>query len=328
MRASVERLLPAWSDHPARGYLHGCHAFTLEETGAYAEAEAAGHPRPRPRPRRRLGAARGRPCPRHDGAGARRARLACAAPAAWEHCNNFRYHVWWHMALMHIDLGETDAALALYDAEVRRDRTDDYRDIANATSLLARLELEGVDVGARWEELADLAEVRSGEGSVVFADLHYALALIGGSREAALDTLISRMRREAARADSEMDAIAGHPGLAAARASPPSAAATTAPPSPAWSARDQLQSIGGSHAQRDVFERLTIEAALRSGALAAARIPARRPRPAPGRARRLHPAPPRADPPRRAPPPLGRSAGRGSAIRASTSSAGWRCSSS
>jgi hypothetical protein len=175
------------------------------------------------------------------------------------------------MALMHIDLGETDAALALYDAEVRRDRTDDYRDIANATSLLARLELEGVDVGARWDELADLAEVRSGEGSVVFADLHYALALIGGSREAALDTLISRLRREAARADSEMDAIAGHPGLAAASGL---AALGRGDHRAAFArlviARDQLQAVGGSHAQRDVFERLTIEAALRSGALAAA----------------------------------------------------------
>ena len=35
-------------------------------------------------------------------------------------------------------------------------------------------------------------------------------------------------------------------------------------------ARGELIRIGGSHAQRDVFERLTIEAALRAGALAEA----------------------------------------------------------
>ena len=29
MRASVEAALPAWNDHPARGYILGCHAFTL-----------------------------------------------------------------------------------------------------------------------------------------------------------------------------------------------------------------------------------------------------------------------------------------------------------
>ena len=42
MRRSAERLLPVWRGHPAEGYLLGCHAFTLEETGDYAAAEAAG----------------------------------------------------------------------------------------------------------------------------------------------------------------------------------------------------------------------------------------------------------------------------------------------
>jgi hypothetical protein len=38
MRASIEGALPAWEDHPARGYLMGCHAFALEQPGAFAEA--------------------------------------------------------------------------------------------------------------------------------------------------------------------------------------------------------------------------------------------------------------------------------------------------
>jgi len=43
MRASIERVLPAHdAAHPLRGYLLGCHAFTLEETGEYKAAEAAG----------------------------------------------------------------------------------------------------------------------------------------------------------------------------------------------------------------------------------------------------------------------------------------------
>ena len=75
--------------------------------------------------------------------------------SAWSHCNNFRFHVWWHKALLHLDRGELDTALALYDAKIRDEKTDDYRDISNATSLLVRLELEGVNVGTRWQELAD-----------------------------------------------------------------------------------------------------------------------------------------------------------------------------
>ena len=83
-------------------------------------------------------------------------------------------------------LARYDAALALYDAEIRAEKTDDYRDISNAASLLSRLELEGVDVGDRWEELAVLAEKRTEDGCLAFADLHYMLALCGGRRDTAV----------------------------------------------------------------------------------------------------------------------------------------------
>jgi hypothetical protein len=98
-------------------------------------------------PRRCLGPACRGACLRHDGPGARGLDWLTGREASWAHCNNFRFHVWWHRALMHLDLGEHDAALALYDADIRAEKTDDYRDISNAASLLARLELEGVDVG-------------------------------------------------------------------------------------------------------------------------------------------------------------------------------------
>ena len=38
---------------------------------------------------------------------------------AWAHCNYFRYHVWWHMALMYLDRGDIDAVYALYDDHIR-----------------------------------------------------------------------------------------------------------------------------------------------------------------------------------------------------------------
>lgn len=274
MRRSAERLLPAWEDHPARGYLLGCHAFTLEETGDYAAAEAVG----------RAGLALapddawGLHAVAHVYDMTARARDGLdwldwldGRAEAWAHCNNFRYHVWWHIALMHLDLGQTDSALELYDAEVRRDRTDDYRDVANAASLLGRLEIEGVDVGPRWDELADLAEARSGDGCVVFADLHYMLALIGGGRDDAALTLIRRMARDAARKEGEMDAIARHPGQDAAEGLAALARGAHAEAfARLGAAQSGLQRIGGSHAQRDIFERLIIEAGLRAGRLGAA----------------------------------------------------------
>jgi hypothetical protein len=40
--------------------------------------------------------------------------------------------------------------LDLYDLHIRADETDDYLDMANAISLLWRLDEGGVEVGERW----------------------------------------------------------------------------------------------------------------------------------------------------------------------------------
>ncbi len=264
-RASVEAILPAWADHPARGFILGCHAFALEETGEFERAERIGRDGVALAP----DDAWGLHAVAHvyESTGRARAGLdwLTGREAAWAHCNNFRFHVWWHRALMHLDLGEYETALALYDADIRAEKTDDYRDISNAASLLARLELEGVAVGDRWEELADLSENRATDGCLAFADLHYMLALCGGERDQAAARLIARM--QAARpATHEAQRVIAHPGLHVAQGLQAFAGGEYAAAFMHLRAgRADLQQIGGSHAQRDVFDRITIEAALRSG---------------------------------------------------------------
>lgn len=270
MRASVEGVIGAWDDHPARGYILGCHAFSLEETGNYAAAERAGQQGVALAP----DDAWGLHAVAHvfDMTGRAQAGLdwLTGREASWAHCNNFRFHVWWHRALMHLDLGEYDIALAHYDADIRAEKTDDYRDISNAASLLSRLELEGVDVGDRWEELAVLAEHHATDGCLAFADLHYMLALCGGAREEAAVALIARMQATR-RNGNEAQHVIAHPGLHIAQGLH---AFNSGEYSSAWlhlrSGRADLQTIGGSHAQRDVFGRITIEAALRGGYMDAA----------------------------------------------------------
>ncbi len=265
MRASVEGVLDAWRDHPARGYLLGCHAFALEETGEYARAERTGRKGVELAP----DDAWGLHAVAHvfDMTGRARDGLdwLSGREGSWAHCNNFRFHVWWHRALMHVDLGEHHAALALYDADIRAEKTDDYRDISNGASLLARLELEGVNIGNRWEELADLSENRATDGCLAFADLHYMLALCGGDRDHAAAGLIARMQ-SARPAGNEAQRVIAHPGLHVAQGLQAFAAGEY---SVAWmhlrAGWGDLQQIGGSHAQRDVFDRITIEAALRGG---------------------------------------------------------------
>ncbi|KUJ85547.1 hypothetical protein AVO45_00695 [Ruegeria marisrubri] len=269
MRRSIERVMPAYEpDHPGRGYLLGCHAFALEETGAYEKAEIAG--------RQALWMvsddAWGLHAVAHvhdmTGRAARGLEWFAGRESAWAHCNNFRYHVWWHKALMHLDLGQIDRVLDLYDTEIRKDKTDDYRDISNATSLLMRLELEGVDIGNRWEELADLSAARTEDGCLIFADLHYLLALIGDNRAEATTNLLRRIHRDASRADTEITCRMANPGVAAARGLEAFGEAQYgAAFDNLLAARNSMQLAGGSHAQRDVFERITIDAGIRAGRL-------------------------------------------------------------
>ncbi|PWE34369.1 tetratricopeptide repeat-containing protein [Maritimibacter sp. 55A14] len=269
MLSSVEAVLPAYgADHPARGYLLGCRSFALEENGFFDDA--------------RLTGIEGMQSARddawglhavahvHDMTANSAAGLAWleANEGAWDHCNNFRYHVWWHKALMHLDQGDLDSVFSLYDAKIRKDHTDDFRDISNGTSLLMRLELDGHDVGSRWEELADLSENRIDDGCLVFADLHYLLALVGDGRKEAAARLVARISRDADSDGVEVARICADPGRAAAEGLELFGEGAYAPAFHRLaSARAGMQRIGGSHAQRDVFERLTIDAGIRAGYL-------------------------------------------------------------
>ena len=269
MRKMIERVMPAYGpDHAGRGYLMGCYAFALEETGDYTRAQTVGREGMLISP----DDAWGLHAVAHvhdmtaDAAGG--IKWLTGRENAWAHCNNFRYHVWWHKALMHLDLGQHEIVLDLYDTEIRADKTDDYRDISNATSLLSRLELDGVNVGTRWEELADLSANRTEDGCLIFADLHYMLALVGDNREAEIKTLLGRLHRDAKSSATDMEKAMAAPGLSAAagleafgEAEFDKAFINLA------RARKTIQHAGGSHAQRDVFERLTIDSGIRAGFL-------------------------------------------------------------
>lgn len=174
-----------------------------------------------------------------------------------------------------VEEDRTVAAFLVHDARTpehlgapleRAEQTDDYRDIANGASMLVRLGIEGVDVGDRWDELAALAAGRVEDGAVVFADLHYLLSLHGGGRDAEAERLIARLARDARAGDHDMHEVAAVAGLPAARGL---AAFRAGRYDMAFDALrragPELPRIGGSHAQRDVFARLTIEAAIRAG---------------------------------------------------------------
>ena len=265
MRESIERVVArAGLDHPHLGYLLGCLSFALEETGAYQEAERLGHRALERAPRDAWGVHAISHVYEMTGRAAPGADFLASHAASFEHCNNFGYHVFWHLALFRLELGDLAGALGLYDERIRAEKTDDFRDVANAVSLLTRLEIAGVDVCSRWDELGAIAERRIADRSLVFASLHYTLALIGAGR--------CDVARELTAGLSEGESLGDQASIASEIGAPVAAALTAFGEARYGEAakgllavRPKLRRIGGSNAQRDLFDQVLIEACIREG---------------------------------------------------------------
>jgi tetratricopeptide (TPR) repeat protein/uncharacterized MAPEG superfamily protein len=185
----------------------------------------------------------------------------------WDGCNSFMYtHNWWHLALFLIDLDRTDEALALYDRRVWGVWKEFCEDQINAVSLLARLELHGVDVGARWANLAPFLKPRLHEHFSPFLDLHYLYGLARAGEPSAVTEMLASLedRAEGAKphereAWADCAVPAAH-GLAAHAKGDHAEAANLL-----GRAMPHLSSIGGSIAQRALFGALYLDSLTRAG---------------------------------------------------------------
>src|SRR5262249_50278465 len=103
----------------------------------------------------------------------------------WAPESGFAYHNWWHLALLHLDRGDGSAVLTLYDEKVRPNPDAQVvLEWIDASALLWRLKLEGVDVGDRFDKLA-ACWTRAGEDAFyAFNDLHAIAAFLGAGRAA------------------------------------------------------------------------------------------------------------------------------------------------
>jgi hypothetical protein len=267
LRATTTRVLPAWSpDRPGFAYVLGCHAFALEEAGEYPAAERAGRLAVELAPHdawavhavAHVYEMTHRPADGEAWIEARR--------AGWQGCNNFGFHLSWHLALFLLDQGRAARVLEVYDREIRPDRSEDSRDFTNAVALLWRLRQHGADVGERWAELAEIARRRRHETTLVFAALHRLLALLAaGDFPGARD--VAAALSAASGGSDEQASVAGRVGARLATAL--LAAAEPGARVPLAGIAEELFRVGGSHAQRDLFVRSLALLADRGGDRAA-----------------------------------------------------------
>ncbi len=121
----------------------------------------------------------------------------------WDVCGSSMYtHNWWHLMVLLLAHGERTGLLALYDRHLAGEAARSLSSFVNATSMLIRLVLHGIDVEDRWRTVADEAERRVGDHVLPFLDVHYAFALAFDGRRCALASLRAGAKRAAA-ADSE-----------------------------------------------------------------------------------------------------------------------------
>jgi tetratricopeptide (TPR) repeat protein len=245
------------------GYFLGCHAFGLEEAGRYEEAERTGRAAALAEPKDAWGIhAVAHVCEmRHQPADG--IAWIDDQRASWTGCNNFAYHLSWHQGLFHLEQGDSDAALHLYDTEIRAQPTDDFRDITNAASLLWRLTEQGIPVGTRWEELADRARHRKTDGTYMFAALHHLLSLLATGDFASARDCVAMI---GARAEGTGDQarVAGQVARDLAQTLLRTAQGQR-PRLDLPELAERLPLLGGSHAQRDVFMRALAQSAARQG---------------------------------------------------------------
>ncbi len=272
MRASVERVLPGWSRELAGyGTVLSCRCFAHEECGDYAEAEPAGRSALEIDPGDIWGTHAVAHVMEMQGRHEEGIAFLEGLEPNWAGGNNLTHHLWWHRALYHLERGETDAVLDLYDRRFRNlaapltlAQPDLYIDVQNAVSMLFRLELQGVDVENRWNELADKAEQRIGDCLSAFTLPHWAMALAATGRDAAAGRMLEAMAAFG-RGEETIAPIVGRIALPicaavlAHRRSEHVAAVELMRP-----VLGDMHRLGGSHAQQDVLARLFLDSAMKA----------------------------------------------------------------
>ena len=181
--------------------------------------------------------------------------------STWTGLNSFMLtHLWWHLALCYIAQDRCDAALALFDSHCWGVAKEYSQDQIGAVSLLARLELRGVDVGGRWQDLGAHLASRADDTLQPFLTMQYLYGLARAGRPEA-ETLLRALHQRALSAPAFSRDVWREVAVPACEGLYAHARGDF---ERAWrglgAAMPRLVQAGGSHAQRDLFEQILADA--------------------------------------------------------------------
>jgi tetratricopeptide (TPR) repeat protein len=275
LRDRVGRVIGSWDqDTPGYSFILGMQAFGLEECNQFARAEET--------------ASAALSIEARDGWSvhalahvlemqnryAEGQQFMRSRVNDWAPDNGFAFHNWWHLALFHLEEEDFDGALKLYDEEILPGESEVSLQMLDASALLWRIQLQDVDVGARWDRIADLwgRKIPAENGYYAFNDLHAVIALAGAGRLVEAREVLAELQQAAVSNPELTRMMARDVGV-------PTCAAMIAFAEERYAeVVDKLQPLrsyanrfGGSNAQRDILNQTLIEAARRSGQAGLAR---------------------------------------------------------
>ena len=262
------KTLPDATDIP---YVHGMIAFGYEQCHLLDDAEAAA--------RQAMSLRHDEPWAHHAlahvmltlGRVSEGAAFLESVADTWQPLNSFmRSHNWWHLALFYLSQGRHDDVRRAYDTHIWGLAKDYSQDQVGAVSLLARMEFAGVSVENRWADVADHIALRGKDTVNAFLTLQYLYAL---GRTAKPEVHILMDAIEARAADTRQ-----HDHIAWAEVALPAARGIIAHNKGDWAtaitqlgqALPRMAECGGSHAQRDLFEQIHLDALVLDGRASAA----------------------------------------------------------
>ena len=269
LRDRIGRVIGSWSnDTPGYSYILGMQAFGLEECNQFDRAEEA--------------ARKALDIEAKDGWSVHALthvlemqnrfeegeHFLMQSSNNWAPDNGFAFHNWWHLGLFFIEQERFADALKLYDEQIYVEDSDVSLQMLDASALLWRLHLQGIDMGDRWGGIAELWSRKADiePGYYAFNDLHSVIALVGADRVSDAQAVVDKLGT-AIETNSPLTAMmARDVGMPACKAmidfyqgNYQSVIELLYP------IRSIANRFGGSNAQRDILTQTLLEASIRSG---------------------------------------------------------------
>jgi tetratricopeptide (TPR) repeat protein len=206
-----------------------------------------------------------------DGSGAEADALITGWLPDYDRAGILHGHITWHLALTALEAGDTERALALYLDGVQPSASQALaiNTVTDGAALLWRLEAYGnAAPKSLWTELSEFGGRAFPSPGLAFVEAHMALIAAatgdGEMMDGRLAKLSGRMADGTYPAGPALNAIWG--GVSAfARGDYAACSAALAPMA------GDVERVGGSHAQREVFEDTLVLAHLKAGETASAR---------------------------------------------------------